>query len=104
MIYKITDESHPMFGKIFDGKVVEISGEKRIWNNETVGQSYPYSSCTLEMSQTQESQLLSLKAHYPFRICFAALDDSGDFQLWQVGNKRKMKTLAMLGYTIYSVQ
>ncbi len=102
MIYKITDENHPMFGNIFEGKVIEISGEKRIWNNETVGQSYPYSSCTLEMSQYQQCQLNNLKNHFPYRICFAALNDSGDFQLHAVGNKRKIKTLAMLGYTVYS--
>lgn len=45
MIYEISDKNHPMFGLVFSGHLVDLSGEKRIWNDETLGQSYPESSC-----------------------------------------------------------
>lgn len=43
--YKILAENNPMKGKVFLGHCVIIDGEPRIWNDDSVGQSYPASDC-----------------------------------------------------------
>ena len=43
--YKILAESNPMKGKVFLGHCVIIGGESRIWNDDSMGQSYPACDC-----------------------------------------------------------
>jgi hypothetical protein len=42
-----------MEGTIFNGEPLEINGERRIWNTETAGQSYPAVDC-VEVMETEE--------------------------------------------------
>lgn len=55
------------------------------------------------LSPEQEAQLRSLKAHFPFRYCFAAIHpQTGDFQTWARSTYpgRKMRALSARGYLL----
>lgn len=45
MLYEIVNENNPFFGKVFEGHRVTMSGESRIWNDESEGQSFPENDC-----------------------------------------------------------
>lgn len=45
MKYIISNEKHPMHGMIFNGHAVEIDHERRIWNDDSEGQSYSAMDC-----------------------------------------------------------
>ncbi len=47
MKYKIVNPKHPMTNKVFNGTPTIINGEDRIWDNETVGNSYPAIDCII---------------------------------------------------------
>lgn len=36
-----------MAGTTFNGEVVRIGGEARVWNNDSIGQSYPLANCVV---------------------------------------------------------
>lgn len=102
MQYKVINESNPFYGKVFDGAPCVISGEKRIWNNETTGQSYPEADCSMELTDAQAQQLISLQMHFPYRICFAVFVD-GEFRTYAETTKRKMNAFAKLGYPLFKI-
>ncbi len=45
--YQIVNPKHPMYGKIFSGHKIVINDENRIFDNGTVGNSYPEIDCIL---------------------------------------------------------
>jgi hypothetical protein len=102
MKYNVVNERNPFYGKIFDGKPCVIAGEKRIWNNETTGQSYPETDCNIELEESQIQQLVSLHMHFPYRICFAVFVD-GEFRTYAETTKRKMNGFAKLGYPVFKL-
>ena len=44
--YKVTDPKAIFFNFVFKGYPIVISGEQRIWNSGSVGQSFPANICT----------------------------------------------------------
>jgi len=45
MKYKIINQDHIFYGRVFNGEPIIINNEHRIWNNETVGHSYSEKDC-----------------------------------------------------------
>ncbi len=75
MKYKIISNENPMMGLVFKGYPIVISGEKRIWNDETSGQSYPSNHCEAFLEDDEVNHLKKLKSYYPFRYVFAVVCD-----------------------------
>ena len=60
----------------------------------------------IQLTDEQSRQLLQLKAHFPYRYCFAAFNPTtGDYQTHAVFSypTRKMKKLAGAGYTLFEL-
>lgn len=45
MKYKIVNSDNPFYEKIFNGEIIIIEKEPRIWDNDSTGRSYPASDC-----------------------------------------------------------
>ena len=43
--YKVTNPKSPFHGHQFPGAPIVISGERRIWDNNSTGRSYPAGDC-----------------------------------------------------------
>lgn len=103
MKYEITNKENPFFGNVFDGSPVTISEEKRIWDNDSQGRSYPEKDCIMTLDESQAQQLFSLRMCFPYRICFAVFVD-GEFRTYAETTKRKMNGFAKLGYPIFTLK
>ena len=47
-------------GHIFKGHIVTINEEKRIWDDDSVGRSFPYYNC-IEVKVKEEKKILNNK-------------------------------------------
>lgn len=46
MKYEVTNKENPFYGHIFSGTIIVISGENRVWDNDSTGRSYPLVDCS----------------------------------------------------------
>jgi len=46
MKYQVTNKENPFYGHIFSGEIITISDEKRVWDNDSFGRSYPLVDCS----------------------------------------------------------
>lgn len=99
MKYKIISNESPMMGLVFKGYSIVISGEKRIWNDETTGQSYPSSHCEAFLEDEEINHLKRLKSHYPFRYVFAVVCD-GTTTYWANPTKHSLNKFLRSEYNV----
>lgn len=99
MKYKIISNESPMMGLIFKGSISVISGEKRIWNEETIGQSYPFSHCEAFLEDDEVNHLKRLKSYYPFRYVFAVVCD-GVTTYWANPTKHSLNKFLKSQYNV----
>ena len=99
MKYKIISNESPMAGLIFKGYPTMISGEKRIWNEETIGQSYPSIHCKPFLEEDEVDNLKRLKSYYPFRYVFAVVCD-GITTYWANPTKNSLNKFLKSEYNV----
>ena len=46
-MYRVVNPKAVFYGHIFPGTPITIGGESRIWDNNSVGRSYPAGDCEL---------------------------------------------------------
>jgi hypothetical protein len=56
----------------------------------------------LELNAEQLATLTHLKQYFPYRICYGAINESGDFLSGAVVNMRQPNDLVRRGYTVYT--
>ena len=56
----------------------------------------------LELNTEQLATLTRLKQYFPYRICYGAINESGDFLSSAVVNMRQPNDLVRRGYTVYT--
>jgi len=59
----------------------------------------------MELTQEQVKQVVSLKEHFPFRICYGALDPkTGEFEAYAAHDKRRMNKLLRDGWLVFRAE